>query len=187
MAYVEVDLRSRRRISVRRPSRTDGRTGTVAAGLPGSDREKESFRSPLVAVDPTREGDRCRVAVGRRQSLWGRHDVLPLKRADATTPPTGGARTTGDVRDEPASSAGSTCSNCSAIYRVLSRRSIVEQCFDGHPFAASRAAARARTRGASSPCTRCWPAGRATRCFSLTGSRARPSRVERAPAPTQDG
>lgn len=115
----------------RRPVKS-GEPG-VSPGPPPQDRGKEPSRR---SEEPTPAGQRSRSPWPSPEPL-DLHDVLPLKRADV--PRHRGRR--GDDRGRPRRTREQRVEHVLELvgtYRVLSRRSIVEQCFDGHPFAASR-------------------------------------------------
>ena len=105
---------------------------TPAAVAPG--RDEESRPSPQ---SPARQPNRPTPSPSPQPESLKRHDVLPLKRADQ--PQHRGRRE--DDRGHPRRTREQRVEHVLELvgtYRVVSRRSIVEHCFDGHTFAATR-------------------------------------------------
>ena len=106
--------------------------GTPGAGTPGQKEESRAVLQPSA-----RQPNRPSPSLSPPPEPWKRHDVRQLKRADGPRhrgrreDDRGRQRRTREQRVEHVLESLAT-------FRVISRRSLVEHCFDGHPFAATR-------------------------------------------------
>ena len=114
---------------------------TPAPGVPGH--HKEFHQSPQF---PARGPDRPQPSPSPGPEPLKQHDVVPVRKA--RRPRRGGRRE--EDRGRPRRTREQRIQHVLellGIFRVVSRLSIVEHCFDGHPFAAARTLPALESRG----------------------------------------